>query len=87
MGHRILQPLKTGDAGERRHIERRQMSSILPAIEFVEGQADDTLLRGASRVDQVQDNMKAIEFIDKFTPEIMEQIDEIFGIEKDEDDD
>jgi len=30
--------------------------------------------------------MKAADFIDKFTPEIMDQIDEIFGIAKDEED-
>ncbi|MBN1451948.1 MAG: aldo/keto reductase [Anaerolineales bacterium] len=46
-----------------------------------------TVITGASRVEQVHENMKAAEFVDKFTPEIMEQIDEIFGIKKDEDDD
>ena len=46
-----------------------------------------TVITGASRVEQVRENMKAAEFVDKFTPEIMEQIDEIFGIKKDEDDD
>jgi voltage-dependent potassium channel beta subunit len=46
-----------------------------------------TVITGASRVEQVHENMKAMEFADKFTPEIMEQIDEIFGIEEDEDED
>ncbi len=46
-----------------------------------------TVITGASRVEQVHENMKAAEFVDKFTPEIMAQIDEIFGIKKDEDED
>ena len=37
-----------------------------------------TVLTGASRVEQVQENMKSLEFVDKFTPEIMRSIDEIF---------
>ncbi len=45
-----------------------------------------TVITGASRVEQVQENMKAMEFVDKFTPEIMVQIDEIFGVTKDEED-
>ena len=44
-----------------------------------------TVITGASRVEQVHENMKALEFVDKFTPEIMDQIDEIFEIEKEED--
>jgi voltage-dependent potassium channel beta subunit len=43
-----------------------------------------TVITGASRVEQVHENMKAVEFVDKFTPEITARIDEIFGIEKDE---
>ena len=44
-----------------------------------------TVITGASRVEQVYENMKAIDFVDKFTPEIMAQIDEIFGVKKEED--
>jgi voltage-dependent potassium channel beta subunit len=47
----------------------------------------NTVITGASRVEQVHENMKAAEFVGKFTPETMARIDEIFGIEKDEDDD
>lgn len=43
-----------------------------------------TVITGASRVEQVHENMKAMEFVDQFTPEVMARIDEIFGIEKDE---
>jgi voltage-dependent potassium channel beta subunit len=43
-----------------------------------------TVITGATRVEQVHENMKAMEFVDKFTPEIMTKIDEIFGIEKEE---
>jgi aryl-alcohol dehydrogenase-like predicted oxidoreductase len=46
-----------------------------------------SVITGASRVEQVHENMKAMEFVDKFTPEIMEQIDEIFGIKQEDDDD
>ncbi len=46
-----------------------------------------TVITGASRVDQVHENMKAMEVIEKITPEIMARIDEIFEIKKDEDDD
>ncbi|MBL8103711.1 MAG: aldo/keto reductase [Anaerolineales bacterium] len=46
-----------------------------------------TVITGASRVEQVTENMKASEVVDKITPEIMEKIDMIFGVKKDEDDD
>lgn len=39
----------------------------------------NTVICGASRLEQVQENLKAIEFVDKFTPELLGQIDEIFG--------
>jgi aryl-alcohol dehydrogenase-like predicted oxidoreductase len=38
-----------------------------------------TVITGASRVEQVYENMKAKDFVDKFTPEVMEKIDEVFG--------
>ena len=37
-------------------------------------------MTGASRVEQVHENMKAIEFVDSFTPDVMHEIDRIFGI-------
>ena len=46
-----------------------------------------TVITGASRVEQVRENMKAMEFVDKFTSEMMEKINEIFEIEKEEDED
>ncbi len=46
-----------------------------------------TVITGASRVEQVHENMKAAEFAPKITQEIMERIDKIFGVEKEEDDD
>jgi len=39
-----------------------------------------TVMTGASRVEQVHENMKAIEFVDSFTPDVMAAIDEIFSI-------
>ena len=38
-----------------------------------------TVMTGASRVEQVHENMKAIDFVDRFTPDVMNEIDRIFG--------
>ena len=38
-----------------------------------------TVITGASRVDQVHENMKAVQFVDKFTPDVMRAIDEILA--------
>ncbi len=46
-----------------------------------------TVITGASRVEQVHENMKSAEVAAKITPEIMEKIDVIFGVKKNEDDD
>lgn len=46
-----------------------------------------TVITGASRVEQVHENMKAAEVAPKITQEIMEKIDVIFEIKKDEDED
>ncbi len=46
-----------------------------------------TVITGASRVEQVHENMKAAEVAPKITPEIMEKIDTIFEIKKDADED
>lgn len=46
-----------------------------------------TVITGASRVEQVHENMKAGEIAPKITPEIMEKIDVVFGVKKNEDDD
>jgi voltage-dependent potassium channel beta subunit len=46
-----------------------------------------TVITGASRVDQVHENMKSAEFVEKLTPEIMERIDSIFGVEKNDEED
>ena len=38
-----------------------------------------SVITGASRVDQVHENMKAMEFVDKFTPELLAAIDRVFA--------
>ena len=43
-----------------------------------------TVITGASRVEQVHENMKAAEVAPKITPEILKRIDKIFGVEKHE---
>ena len=40
-----------------------------------------TVMTGASRVEQVRENMQAVEFADKFTPEVMEAIARVFGVQ------
>jgi len=39
-----------------------------------------SVITGASRLEQVHENMKAANFVDKFTPDLMTRIDEIFGL-------
>ena len=46
-----------------------------------------TVITGASRVEQVHENMKAAEVAPKLTPEIVERIDGIFEVKKEEEDD
>jgi voltage-dependent potassium channel beta subunit len=46
-----------------------------------------TVITGATRVEQVAENMKASEIAPKLTPEILERIDKIFKIEKEEEED
>jgi len=43
-----------------------------------------TVITGASRVEQVQENMKAIDFVEAFSPEVMGKIDKILGVEQEE---
>jgi voltage-dependent potassium channel beta subunit len=43
-----------------------------------------TVITGASRVEQVHENMKAVQYVDALTPEVMERIDAIFGVKKEE---
>lgn len=38
-----------------------------------------TVLTGASRVSQVHENMKALEFVDRFTPDVLQEIEQVFG--------
>jgi voltage-dependent potassium channel beta subunit len=37
-----------------------------------------TVMTGASRVEQVHENMQALNFVDRFTPDVMDQIDRVF---------
>jgi voltage-dependent potassium channel beta subunit len=46
-----------------------------------------TVITGASRVEQVHENMKAADVAPKLTPEILERIDKIFEVKKEEDED
>ncbi len=43
-----------------------------------------TVITGASRVEQVHENMKAVEFVDRLTPEVMAQIEAVLGYEEEE---
>ncbi len=46
-----------------------------------------TVITGASRVEQVRENMKAVDVIPRLTPEIMQRIDDILGYKKEEEED
>ncbi|HEX8992349.1 MAG TPA: aldo/keto reductase [Anaerolineales bacterium] len=46
-----------------------------------------TVITGASRVDQVQENLKSAEVASRLTPEIMQRIDEIFGVKEEKEED
>lgn len=46
-----------------------------------------TVILGASRVEQLEENLKSDKFVPKLTPPTMEKIDKAFGVKKDEDDD
>ena len=37
-----------------------------------------SVITGATRVEQVHENMKALDFVDGFTPEVMSEIERIF---------
>jgi voltage-dependent potassium channel beta subunit len=37
-----------------------------------------SVITGATRLEQLQENMKALEFVDSFTPELMQRIDSVF---------
>lgn len=38
-----------------------------------------TVMTGASRVEQVRENMQAVKFTDSFTPDVMSEIERIFA--------
>ena len=46
-----------------------------------------TVITGASRVEQVHENMKAAEVASRLTPEILQRIDEVFGVKKEDEED
>jgi voltage-dependent potassium channel beta subunit len=46
-----------------------------------------TVITGASRVEQVQENMKALEAVERLTPEVMARIDEALGNKPQEEED
>jgi aryl-alcohol dehydrogenase-like predicted oxidoreductase len=46
-----------------------------------------TVITGATSVKQLRENMKAAEVAPKITPEVLEKIDEAFGVKQEEDED
>ncbi len=41
-----------------------------------------SVITGATRIEQVAENMKALEFVDKFSADVVQEIDNIFGAEE-----
>lgn len=46
---------------------------------FCDGQNVSTVILGASKPEQIIENLKSLDLIEKLTPEIMSQIDEVLG--------
>jgi aryl-alcohol dehydrogenase-like predicted oxidoreductase len=46
-----------------------------------------TVITGASRVEQLHENLGATEVASQLTPEILQRIDEAFGVKKEEEED
>jgi aryl-alcohol dehydrogenase-like predicted oxidoreductase len=46
-----------------------------------------TVITGASRVEQLHENLKAADIAPKLTPEVLKRIDDAFGVEKEEQED
>jgi voltage-dependent potassium channel beta subunit len=46
----------------------------------LQNQHVSTVITGASRVSQIHENMKALEFVDRFTPDVLQDVDRIFGL-------
>jgi len=46
-----------------------------------------TVILGASRVEQLHENLKADKFVSKLTPSVLEKMDKAFGVKKDEEED
>lgn len=45
----------------------------------LQNQHVSTVMTGATRLEQLQENMQALQFVDRFTPQLMSQIDQIFA--------
>jgi aryl-alcohol dehydrogenase-like predicted oxidoreductase len=59
----------------------RQMGASLAQFSLawcLQNRDVSTVMTGASRVEQVHENMKALDFVDSFTPDVMGEIDRIF---------
>jgi aryl-alcohol dehydrogenase-like predicted oxidoreductase len=46
-----------------------------------------TVITGASRVEQLHENLKAADIAPKLMPEVLKRIDDAFGVEKEEQED
>lgn len=60
----------------------REMGATLAQFSLawcLQNQHVSSVLTGASRVGQVHENMKSLDFVDKFTPEVMAEIDNVLG--------
>lgn len=58
---------------------RRKVSNIVFAHLCCFLQNVSTVILGASKPEQIIENLKSLDLIEKLTPEIMSQIDEVLG--------
>jgi len=77
------------DEGKRRIQKARDLGPVAEELDCTLAQMSlawclknpnvSTVITGASRPEQVQENMKALEVVDRLTPEVMERIEAILG--------
>jgi voltage-dependent potassium channel beta subunit len=88
-GYEWLRDRLTGPAGEKKLQQVKQLSAIaaelgtnMPRLALAWAAKNpnvSTVITGASRVDQVLDNLKALDVLPLLTPDVMQKIEDILG--------
>ena len=88
-GYEWLRPRVGGNAVAEKIEQVRQLSTIADELGCTMAQLAlawclvnpnvSTVITGASRAEQVEENMKAMDVVDRLTPEVLERIEEVIG--------